>query len=359
MLCAERAYALHRNFKECKQIIFLSAVAEANIFFSAVIVYNAMEIVKHLNLDNKEIKTYQAKACVIAMGTFDGLHKGHRDVIDAAASYARTNQLRLAVFTFSNHPYAAIHPSAIPQALISPEEKVRLLKRWGVDLLIDVPFNRQLSLLSPDDFLQRLRHFNFSCLVCGTNFSYGFKGTGNTESLAKSGREQGFDVIIRPLLEYKNRIISSTRIRRAIAEGNLRDAEYMLGRFCSVQGTVHQGFKRGRTLGFPTANLYVNRNGSALPPAGVYALQVRDGEKMYNGVGNLGMNPTFDDVVREVLEVHLFGCNEDLYGHVLETSFCRFLRNERRFSSLHELKAQLEKDKSDALAWFTAQDGEQ
>ena len=140
MLCAERAYALHRNFKECKQIIFLSAVAEANIFFSAVIVYNAMEIVKHLILDNKEIKTYQAKACVIAMGTFDGLHKGHRDVIDAAASYARTNQLRLAVFTFSNHPYAAIHPSAIPQALISPEEKVRLLKRWGVDLLIDVPF---------------------------------------------------------------------------------------------------------------------------------------------------------------------------------------------------------------------------
>jgi riboflavin kinase/FMN adenylyltransferase len=228
-----------------------------------------------------------------------------------------------------------------------------------VDLLIDVPFNRQLSLLSPDDFLQKLRHFNFSCLVCGTNFSYGFKGTGNTEALAKSGREQGFDVIIRPLLEYKNRIISSTRIRRAIAEGNLRDAEYMLGRFCSVQGTVHQGFKRGRTLGFPTANLYVNRNGSALPPAGVYALQVRDGEKMYNGVGNLGMNPTFDDVVREVLEVHLFGCNEDLYGHVLETSFCRFLRNERRFSSLHELKAQLEKDKSDALAWFTAQDGEQ
>ena len=191
MLCAERAYALHRNFKECKQIIFLSAVAEANIFFSAVIVYNAMEIVKHLNLDNKEIKTYQAKPCVIAMGTFDGLHKGHRDVIDAAASYARTNQLRLAVFTFSNHPYAAIHPSAIPQALISPEEKVRLLKRWGVDLLIDVPFN----------------------------FSYGFKGTGNTESLTKSGREQGFDVIIRPLLEYKNRIISSTRIRRAIAEG--------------------------------------------------------------------------------------------------------------------------------------------
>lgn len=318
-----------------------------------------MEIVKRLYLEKEEIDVYRKTPCVIAMGTFDGLHKGHRDVIDTAASYAREKQLRLAVFTFSNHPYAAIRPSAIPQSLISPEEKVRLLKRWGVDLLIDVPFNRQLSLLSPEEFLQKLKQFNYSCLVCGTNFSYGFRGTGNTKVLAESGKEQGFDVIIRPLLKYKNRIISSTRIRRAISEGNLRDAESMLGRFCSVQGIVHKGFQRGRTIGFPTANLYVNRNGSALPPAGVYALQVRDGETVYNGVGNLGMNPTFDDVVREVLEVHLFGCNEDLYGHILETAFCRFIRNERRFSSLDELKAQLEKDKSNALAWFAAQNNEQ
>lgn len=318
-----------------------------------------MEIVKHLNLDQNEIDFFHDTPCVIAMGTFDGLHKGHRDVIDAAASYARTHQLRLAVFTFSNHPYATIRPSAIPQSLISPEEKIRLLKRWGVDLLIDVPFNRQLSLLSPEGFLQKLRMFNFSCLVCGTNFTYGFRGSGNTDSLVKSGKEHGFDVMIRPLLEYKNKVISSTRIRRAIADGNLRDAEYMLGRFCSVEGIVHKGFQRGRTLGFPTANLYVNRSGSALPPAGVYALQVRDGEKLYNGVGNLGMNPTFDDVVREVLEVHLFGCNENLYGHILETAFCRFLRNERRFSSLDELKAQLEKDKADALSWFASQDNEQ
>lgn len=318
-----------------------------------------MEIFKRLYLEKEEIEAFQKKPCVIAMGTFDGLHKGHRDVIDAAAEYAQAKQLRLAVFTFSNHPYAAIRPSAIPQSLISPEEKIRILKRWGVDLLIDVPFNRQLSLLSPEDFLNRLKQFNFSCLVCGTNFSYGYRGTGNTESLSKSGKEHHFDVIVRPLLKYKNRIISSTRIRRAISEGNLHDAENMLGRFCSVQGIVHKGFQRGRELGFPTANLYVNRNGSALPPAGVYALQVRDGSTLYNGVGNLGINPTFDDVVREVLEVHLFDCNENLYGHVLETAFCRFLRNERRFSSIDELKKQLVKDKSDALAWFTALNKEQ
>ena len=103
----------------------------------------------------------------------------------------------------------------------------------------------------------------------------------------------------------------------------------------------------------------MNRSGSALPPSGVYALQVREGDKLYNGVGNLGMNPTFDDVVREVLEVHLFDCNENLYGHILEASFCRFIRHEQRFSSVEELKAQLEKDKAEALNWFAAQNNEQ
>ena len=318
-----------------------------------------MEIVKHFYLNENEANKYKKLPCVIAMGTFDGLHKGHRDVIDTAASYAAKHHLRLAVFTFSNHPYATIRPSAIPQSLLSPEEKIRLLKLWGVDLLIDVPFNKQLSILSPEIFLQKMKLFNYSCLVCGINYSYGFKGTGNIASLQTAGKEQGFDVIVRPLLEYKNKIISSTRIRRAIAEGNLRDAEYMLGRFCSVEGIVHKGFQRGRKIGFPTANLYVNRSGSALPPSGVYAVQVRDGDKLYNGVGNLGMNPTFDDVVREVLEVHLFGCDENLYGHILEASFCRFIRHERRFSSVEELKVQLEKDKKEALNWFAAQNNEQ
>lgn len=318
-----------------------------------------MEIVKHLHLTQKEKEVCNEQPCVIAMGTFDGLHKGHRDVIDAAAVYAEEHDLRLAVFTFSNHPYAAIRPSAIPQTLISQEEKIRLLKLWGVDLLIDVPFNKSLSLLSPDTFLEKLKQFNFKCLVCGVNFTYGFKGQGNTVSLVNSGNKDGFDVLVRPLLQYKNKVVSSTRIRRAVADGNLRDAEYMLGRFCSVQGIVHKGFQRGRKIGFPTANIYVSRSGSALPPAGVYALQVRDGEKTYNGVGNLGMNPTFDDVVREVLEVHLFNFDGDLYGHILEASFCRFLRQERRFPSLTDLKEQLEKDKFEALSWFAAQTSEQ
>ena len=163
-----------------------------------------MEIVKQFYLNDKEIEKYRHTPCVIAMGTFDGLHKGHRDVIDTAASYAASHQLRLAVFTFSNHPYATIRPSAIPQSLLSPEEKIRLLKRWGVHLLIDVPFNKQLSILSPETFLQKLKQFNYSCLVCGANFSYGFKGTGNIDSLKKAGEEQGFDPLRREISVMRN-----------------------------------------------------------------------------------------------------------------------------------------------------------
>lgn len=311
-----------------------------------------MKIFKHLQLNQNEIELFQMFPCVIAMGTFDGLHEGHRDVIQAAGRYAAEHGLQLAVFTFSNHPYAAINPIAIPPLLLSPEEKFRKLKEWGVELLIDVPFNKELSVLSSKEFLQRLKRFNFRALVCGANFSYGFRGAGNICSLMQCGKIQGFDVIVRPLFEYAGKPISSTRIRQAVADGKLEDAKNMLGRFYSVQGVVQKGFQRGRKLGFPTANIPVDRSGSALPPSGTYVMTVRDGGKKYRGVGNLGMNPTFDDVLREILEVHLFDCEENLYGHVLEASFCKFLRNEQRFSSAEELTAQLEKDKAAAHAYF-------
>lgn len=157
---------------------------------------------------------------------------------------------------------------------------------------------------------------------------------------------------MRPLLEYRGETVSSTRIRRDIARGNLADAEAMLGRPYSVEGIVRKGFQRGRTLGFPTANLYVDRNGTALPPSGVYIMNVRVGETIYNGVGNLGMNPTFDDVIREVLEVHLFDFQGNLYGETVEASFRRFLRPEERFHTLEALKARIQEDQEEAKRFF-------
>ncbi|HCJ90553.1 MAG: riboflavin biosynthesis protein RibF [Acidaminococcaceae bacterium] len=289
---------------------------------------------------------------VIALGTFDGLHRGHIDVISHARDYAREHGLQLAVLTFVNHPFTLINPCAVPQSLISPAEKIRKLKELGVDLLVDIPFDRQLAVLSPKQFLQQLRKLDFRCLVCGANFSYGFRGTGNTGMLKQNGHIKGFEVIVRPLLEYRGEPVSSTRIRRAIAAGDLADAEAMLGRPYSVEGIVQRGFRRGRTLGFPTANLYVSRNGTALPPGGVYAMTVQYDGKLLQGVGNLGMNPTFDDVIREVLEINLFDFHGDLYGTTLEAGFCKFLRPERRFASLDALKDQLEQDREEARRYF-------
>jgi riboflavin kinase/FMN adenylyltransferase len=288
----------------------------------------------------------------VALGTFDGLHRGHMDVISHARDYARSHGLQLAVLTFVNHPYTWINPCAVPQSLIAPAEKIRRLKEAGVDILVDIPFDRELALLSPKEFLQQLHKLHFRCLVCGANFSYGYRGNGNTVMLAQSGKINGFDVIVRPLLEYRGEAVSSTRIRRDIAAGNRADAEAMLGRPYSVEGTVHKGFQRGRTLGFPTANLYVDRNGTALPPAGVYIMNVRIGSAVYQGVGNLGMNPTFNDVVREVLEVNVFDFQGDLYGETVEASFRRFLRPEKRFSSLAELQAQIQQDRDEAKRFF-------
>ena len=313
-----------------------------------------MKIIKHLQLNGAETALFKRFPCVIAMGTFDGLHRGHQKVIARARDYAIKHGLKLAVLTFSNHPYTAINPAAIPPQLITQEEKICLLKEWGVSLLIDIPFNREFSLLSPAEFLQRLTQFNFQALVCGANFSYGFRGAGNTETLKQFGLAHGFDMVIQPLAQYQDEAISSTRIRCAIAEGRLEDARNMLGRFYSVQGVVQKGRRRGRKLGFPTANIPVDRCGTSLPPSGTYIIRARIEDVLYDGVGNLGMNPTFDDVFREVLEVHLLNCHQDLYGKNLTVIFCQFLRKERRFTSLQELTAQLEKDRQAACAYFAA-----
>ena len=313
-----------------------------------------MKIIKQLELNEAEKELCRRFPCVIAMGTFDGLHRGHRLVIESAREYARIHKLKLAVFTFSNHPYIAINPSAIPPRLLSEEEKIRLLQNWGVNLLIDVPFNKDLSLLSPADFVRKLEPFHFRALVCGANFSYGFGGAGHTDMLRQYGLERGFATLIRPLSHYRGEAISSTRIRCAIAEGRLEDAKNMLGRFYSVRGVVQKGLQRGRKLGFPTANLPIDRCGTCLPPSGTYVVRAQSNGNVYEGVGNLGMNPTFDDVFREVLEVHLFDCCQDLYGANLTVTFCKFLRQEQRFASVEDLSAQLNKDKDAARAYFAS-----
>lgn len=307
-----------------------------------------MEIITSLDAELKN----KYPATVIALGTFDGLHLGHTDVINTAKDYAERSGLKLAVFTFSNHPLALIRPDLVPVRIISAEEKIKLLESFGVDYLINIPFTEDFAALSPDEFLDRLDCFNYRCLVVGENFTYGFLGSGKTETLERSGRKNGFDVIVRPLVKMNGNVVSSTGIRNLIQAGHIEYANRMLGRAYAITGKIVHGEQRGRKLGFPTANIELLHGEMAVPAPGVYAVTASIEGSIYEGMGNIGNNPTFNDVEHARLEVNLFNCSGDLYGKTMSVQFHKYIRAEKKFSGVEELCRQIEEDKNAIKTYF-------
>ena len=307
-----------------------------------------MEIITSLDAELKN----KYPATVIALGTFDGLHLGHTDVINTAKDYAERNGLKLAVFTFSNHPLALIRPDLVPVRIISAEEKIKLLESFGVDYLINIPFTEDFAALSPDEFLDRLACFNYRCLVVGENFTYGFLGSGKTETLERSGRKNGFDVIVRTLVKMNGNVVSSTGIRNLIQAGHIEYANRMLGRAYAITGKIVHGEQRGRKLGFPTANIELLHGEMAVPAPGVYAVTASIEGRIYEGMGNIGNNPTFNDVEHVRLEVNLFNCSGDLYGKTMSVQFHKYIRAEKKFSGVEELCRQIEEDKKAIKTYF-------
>lgn len=285
------------------------------------------------------------KPCVVALGTFDGLHRGHMDVIRTAWEEAHRTGALLAVFTFSNHPYACFRPDKVPPALITPTQKQALLRDLGVDVLVDIPFDMSVARLAPEAFLEQLQALGYSCLVVGNNFTYGLRGAGTVETLADSAQRLGFKLLVRQLVSDGATVISSTAIRRLIAEGDVEEAACMLGRLYSLAGCVAHGNERGRLLGFPTANLELAGSKQAIPLGGVYAVQVHVQGERYGGMANIGKNPTFGDVAKPRLEVHIFGFNNDIYDAPIVVDFIARVRGEVKFASIEQLKQQLEADK--------------
>lgn len=307
-----------------------------------------MEIITSLDAELKN----KYPATVIALGTFDGLHLGHTDVINTARDYAERSGLKLAVFTFSNHPLALIRPDLVPVRIISAEEKIKLLESFGVDYLINIPFTEDFAALSPDEFLEKLACFNYRCLVVGENFTYGFLGSGKTETLERSGRKNGFDVIVRPLVKMNGNVVSSTGIRNLIQAGHIEYANRMLGRAYAITGKIVHGEQRGRKLGFPTANIELLHGEMAVPAPGVYAVTASIESSIYEGMGNIGNNPTFNDVEHARLEVNLFNCSGDLYGKTMSVQFHKYIRAEKKFSGVEELCRQIEEDKKAIKTYF-------
>ena len=293
-----------------------------------------------------------AAPCVVALGTFDGLHRGHLDVIGTAKQEAEHTGAKLAVFTFSNHPLEWINPAHVPVALVTPAVKLQLLESLGVDVLIDIPFNQLVADLLPQQFLERLSALNYSCLVVGENFTYGQRGMGNVYTLAASAQALGFKLIVRKLVSNNGTIVSSTEIRRLITAGEVQQAAKMLGRSYSISGIVAHGNERGRLLGYPTANLELVDAHVAIPLGGVYAVRAYVDGGVYGGMANIGKNPTFGDVEKPRLETNIFGFSGDIYGKTLTIEFVQRIRGEVKFAGIDALKAQLTQDKLDCLSFL-------
>lgn len=293
-----------------------------------------------------------AAPCVVALGTFDGLHRGHLDVIGTAKQEAEHTGAKLAVFTFSNHPLEWINPAHVPVALVTPAVKLQLLENLGVDVLIDIPFNQLVADLLPQQFLERLSALNYSCLVVGENFTYGQRGVGNVYTLAASAQAMDFKLIVRKLVSNNGTIVSSTEIRRLITAGEVQQAAKMLGRSYSISGIVAHGNERGRLLGYPTANLELVDAHVAIPLGGVYAVRAYVDGGVYGGMANIGKNPTFGDVEKPRLETNIFGFSGDIYGKTLTIEFVQRIRGEVKFAGIDALKAQLAQDKLDCLKFL-------
>ncbi len=281
---------------------------------------------------------------VVTIGFFDGVHRGHQQIIARAVERAHRAGEPALVLTFDPHPAEVIHPGSHPALLTTPEFKVELLERLGVDAVCVQSFTPEFSLVSPEDFVHDMlrRQLRPSVVVVGENFTYGHRAAGNLESLRRSGAAEDFAVEGVRLVREDDHVLSSTHIRARIAEGDVVTAARALGRDHRVEGTVVHGDARGRTIGYPTANLETTRY-AAVPADGVYAGHaVRSGDR-YPAAISIGTNPTFDGTDRRV-EAYLLDFDDDLYGARLAFEFTERLRPTLRFDSVGDLVAQMAAD---------------
>ncbi|MBP2240174.1 riboflavin kinase/FMN adenylyltransferase [Cytobacillus eiseniae] len=291
---------------------------------------------------------------VIALGYFDGVHLGHQEVILNAKRMAKQKGMKSAVMTFDPHPSVVLGKSIKHIEYITPlKDKIELISNLGIDYLFVVHFTKDFANLLPQEFVdQYLIGLNVQHVVAGFDYSYGRMGKGTMETLPFHSREQ-FDYTIIPKLSANKEKISSTLIRSLLRNGKMDELYSLLGRNYRTTGTVIHGDKRGRTIGFPTANIELALD-YMIPPLGVYCVRFFVDGKWYDGVCNVGYKPTFksEAAAKPSIEVHIFDFEQDIYGHEATVEWHLHLRNEQKFSGIAELVAQIEKDKEHALQYF-------
>jgi len=296
------------------------------------------------------------EATVVTVGTFDGVHCGHQDVLARLRTRASAPRRASLLVTFDPHPLEVLNPESAPALLTTREEKLALLERSELDVVAIVPFTADLAQRSASEFVDEvlLGRFRMAELLLGHDHGFGRGREGDINLLRRLGEARGFVVdAVPPVLTDTGEPVSSTLVRRAVAAGALERAQGLLGRWYSVQGQVVAGEARGRLLGFPTLNVEPGDARKLLPPDGVYAVQVVGSMGRFDGMMNLGGRPTFGDE-RRTLEAHLFDAQGDFYGDRVDVAFVARLRDTMRFPDADALVAQLRRDAELARRALTA-----
>jgi riboflavin kinase / FMN adenylyltransferase len=285
---------------------------------------------------------------VVTIGNFDGVHRGHHVLLRRTVDTGRDRDLRSVVVTFEPHPAAVLRPGSEPPRLQTLDDRIEALAATEVDLVVVLPFTRELSALTPREFVERVlvEGLGVARVVVGTNFRFGHRAAGDVVTLVEVGEDHGFETEAVTLLELGDAAVSSSQIRTALRVGDVERAAGWLGRPYTLRGTVVRGDGRGRTIGVPTANLAVDPD-VLVPADGVYAGRVEHGGRRYDAVTNVGVRPTFDGVTRSI-EAHVLDASPDLYGESLTVAFEARIRGEQRFDGPDELVARIRLDIEEA-----------
>lgn len=294
----------------------------------------------------EEISASPRKQLFMALGNFDGVHIGHRELMKQTVKLAAEQNGTAGVFTFYPHPLKVLYPEQSPPLLLPLEEKLQMIEDLGLDLVLLAPFTREFAGFSPRDFVREVlcQSLQISGVVVGYNYSFGRGGLGSPELLAELGKEHGFSVKVMPPVEAEGVIVSSTVVRELLLSGEVKKASRFLGYRPFLKGEVVHGDKRGgQKMGFPTANLTIPEE-LLVPGNGVYAVEVVIGDTAYTGVANIGVRPTFKQDNKRNVEVNIFDFSENIYGQQLKVIFVDRIRGEKAFSGMDELVKQIKQD---------------
>lgn len=282
----------------------------------------------------------------VTIGKYDGVHLGHRALLQQVARLAGERSLKSVIFTFDRNPLSLFAPDACPADLVSLDQKLELLEATGVDAVLVARFDREFASKTPEQFVREVLVDGLSAriVLAGPDFRFGAKGAGDVATLRELGERYGFEVVVHEqIADASGQRISSTRVRDALAAGDIPAAAALLGRLPRIRSTVVHGHERGRTLGYPTANLAPEVEG-CIPADGVYAAWlVVDGQR-YGAAVSIGNNPTFGDVPDKRIEAHAFDQSFDLYGKTVEIEFVAFIRGMQKFSGPDALAQQMRAD---------------